>query len=96
MSAFMSSKDSLYILLSKSKCLSIISRLLRWEFIKENKNIRKQEDKNLTKKKNKKRRKFFLFFLVEFLFSCFLDRVLVFFFAHKVPRTESESLCDQQ
>ena len=32
----------------------------RWEFTKENKNLRKQENKNSTKKVMKKKRKFFL------------------------------------
>ena len=61
-----------------------ISLKQRWEFIKENKKVRKQENKNSTKKVIKKKIKFFLFFLVEFLFSWslswsssyFLDRVL--------------------
>ena len=68
----------------------------RWEFIKETKKVRKQENKNSTKKVIKKKRKFFLFFLVaflvEFLFSCFLDRFLGRFlfsyflvFFHKFP-----------
>ena len=46
----------------------------RWEFIKENKKVRKQENKNSAKEVMKKKKKvFFLFFLfaflVEFLFS---------------------------
>ena len=59
---------------------------LRWEFIKENKKVRKQENKNSTKKAikkkkstkkaTKKKRKNFLIFLITFLvesvFSCFL------------------------
>ena len=52
----------------------------RWEFIKENKKVRKQENKNPTKKV------ILVAFLVEFLFSCFLDRflgrVLVFLFSY--------------
>ena len=38
----------------------------RWEFIKENKKVRKQENKNPTKKV------ILVAFLVEFLFSCLL------------------------
>ena len=57
---------------------------LRWEFIKENKTLRKQENTLSTKKATKKRRqKNFLFFFIVFLvesvfsfsfslFSCFL------------------------
>ena len=67
---------------------------LRWEFLKENKKVRKQENKNSTKKVIKKIRKYFLYFLVAFLVkflfswssSCFLDdflgRVLVFMFSY--------------
>ena len=46
---------------------------LRWEFIKENKKVRKQENKNSTKKVIKKKRKFFLFFFVESVFSFFFS-----------------------
>ena len=51
---------------------------LRWEFIKENKKVRKQEldhESDQEKKKNKKEKKNSTkktTFLVEFLFSCFL------------------------
>ena len=44
--------------------------VLRWEFIKENKKVRKQENKNSTKKKRK----------LYFFLDRFLGRVVVFFF----------------
>ena len=59
----------------KLKAKKMRTMLQRWEFIKENKKVRKQEskkeNKNSTKKVIKKKRKLFLFFFVEFLFSFF-------------------------
>ena len=48
----------------------------RWEFIKENKKVRKQENKNSTKKVIKKK-----FFLFSWSSSCFLSFFLVFLIA---------------
>ena len=57
---------------------------LRWEFIKENKNVRKQEKERKQEFVQESDLFFLVAFLVEFLFSCFLDRflgrVLVFFY----------------
>ena len=70
---------------------------LRWEFIKENKKVRKQENKISTKKAikktitrprkrpRKKEKTFFFFlitFLVEILFSCFLTFLCSFINSH--------------
>ena len=58
--------------------LDVFHRLLRWEFIKENKKVIKQENKNSTKKVINKKRKFF------FLFSCSSSCFLVFLIAFLV------------
>ena len=79
----------------KSRMRDIVSCLfayffLRWEFIKENKKVRKQEKKGkqeLGQESDQEKRKFFLFFLVEFLFSYFL----VFFY--KFPPLLVNSCC---
>ena len=68
------SKHIMYERSEELPSFSISGEGLRWEFIKENKKVRKQENKNSTKKVIKKKRKFFSFFL-----GRFLGRVLVFF-----------------
>ena len=67
---------------------------LRWEFIKENKEVRKQENKISTKKVIKKKRIVFLFsWSLSWSSSCFLDRflgrVLVFFFSWSLSWSSS-------
>ena len=54
--------------------IQFVVQNLSWEFIKENKKVRKQENKNSTKKAIKKQEnKKENTFLLEFLFSCFLS-----------------------
>ena len=75
---------------------------LRWEFIKENKKVRKELDQESVFFSWSSSCFFFLFscflvfliaFLVEFLFSCFLDRslarVLVFLFSRSLSWSSS-------
>ena len=55
---------------------------LRWEFIKENKKVGKQENKNSTKKFIEKKKKvFFLFFLVAFLVESVFSFIIFFLFS---------------
>ena len=51
---------------------------LRWEFIKGNKKVRKQENNNSINKVIKNKKKVFLFFLVAFLVEFFSSFFLVF------------------
>ena len=70
------SKHIMYERSEELPSFSISGEGLRWEFIKEHKKVKKQENKmNSTKKVIKKKRKFFSFSL-----GHFLVRVLVFFF----------------
>ena len=77
--------NCLIMWLSTDQRVQILNQ--RWEFIKEDKKVRKQENKNSTKKVIKKKRKFFLFsWSLSLSSSCFLDRflgrILVFLFSY--------------
>ena len=81
--------------LSRYTCM--VQHELRWEFIKENKKVRKQKNKNSTMTAIKKTRKqeldqesdqekkknlLLITFLVKFLFSCFLTFLFSFINSH--------------